>query len=384
MKHARLLLPVFVTVAVGAAICSVALTKESVFGKQGNTLPTTGRGLYLVSCAACHGSDGRGAPASMVGFDVPLPDFTDCNFTTREAAADWINVAMEGGPARGFSEIMPAFGDSLTQEQIAKILLHIRTFANCDEWPRGELNLPRALYTTKAYPEDELVLESFIKTDGLDKISNKIIYEHRIGAQDQVELAVPFGWNKLESNDRPDHTEWNSGIGDITLGAKHVLFHSMTSQSIVSVGTDVLLPTGDEDEDFGNGTMVFEPYLAYGQLFPADFFLQFQGGVELPCEDEHVQDEAFWKMAMGRTFSLGRYGSSWSPMVEILGSKNLDRGQDCHWDIVPQIQISLNRRQHVRLAAGVRMPLNQTEQRNPIYAVYLLWDTFDGGFFEGW
>jgi mono/diheme cytochrome c family protein len=357
-------------------LCIVTFSQESA----SQNLPESGRALYRVSCAACHGADGRGASASMVGFDTPLPDFTDCNFSTREAEADWAIVVMEGGPARGFSEIMPAFGDALTEEQIRKILKYIRTLSVCDEWPRGELNLPRALYTTKAYPEDELVLSSYIEQEGLDKITNKLIYERRIGARNQVEVVMPFGW--YEMDDGNEHIEWTNSLGDVTLAAKRVLFHS--SASIVSAGAEMLLPTGDEDQGFGNGTTVFEPYLAYGQLLPDDYFLQFQGGLELPCEDDLVQEEAFLRMAAGRTFAVGRYGSNWSPMVEILGSKNLDQDIDAHWDIVPQIQIALNRRQHVRLAFGVRIPLNHTNERDPVYAVYLLWDTFDGGFFEGW
>ena len=62
--------------------------------------PPTGRDLYQVSCAACHGVDGSGASRDRVGFDQALPDFTDCNFATREANLDWIAVAQEGGPAR--------------------------------------------------------------------------------------------------------------------------------------------------------------------------------------------------------------------------------------------------------------------------------------------
>ena len=179
MKHCRLNGFSFLVVWIlGAVWCAVALAGG---GRQerSDALPNSGRELYRVSCAACHGFDGRGAPAGMVGFDVPLPDFTDCNFTTREAAADWITVVREGGPARGFSEIMPEFGDALTQKQITKILLHIRTFADCDEWPRGELNLPRAIYTTKAFPEDELVIESIFKTEGgipVGKISGIVIF----------------------------------------------------------------------------------------------------------------------------------------------------------------------------------------------------------------
>ena len=52
---------------------------------------------------ACHGADGRGSPPERVGFDVPLPDFTDCSFATREPDGDWFAVAHQGGPVRGFA-----------------------------------------------------------------------------------------------------------------------------------------------------------------------------------------------------------------------------------------------------------------------------------------
>jgi mono/diheme cytochrome c family protein len=383
MKYCRtyiyLLLVAF---AIESMFCFTVLAKTSASNKDSGNLPESGRELYRVSCAACHGPDGRGASASMVGFETALPDFTDCNFSTREAEADWVIVVQEGGPARGFSEIMPAFADALTEAQIIKIIRHIRTFSECDEWPRGELNLPRALYTTKAFPEDELVFHSDITTDGLDKISSKLVYERRIGPRDQVEVVVPYGWNTIETSS--NHTEWTSSVGDVKLAAKHVLFHSMESQSIFSAGGEVVLPTGDEDEGFGKGTTVFEPFLAYGKLFPKDYFIQLHSGFELPCDKDHAQDEVFWRMATGRIFGVGRYGSSWAPMVEILGSKNIETGNDAEWDIVPELQIALNRRQHIRLAMGVRIPLNHTDQRNPVYGIYLLWDTFDGGFFEGW
>jgi mono/diheme cytochrome c family protein len=385
MKYCRIYIYLlFAAIAIESIFCFAGFAKTSAGNKDSGTLPESGSELYRMSCAACHGPDGRGASASIVGFENPLPDFTDCNFSTREAAADWIIVVQEGGPARGFSEIMPAFGDALSEAQIKKILKHIRSFSECDEWPRGELNLPRALYTTKAYPEDELVLHSDVKTDGLDKISNKLIYERRIGARDQVEVVVPFGWNTIERSGNSNHKEWTSSVGDVTLAAKRVLFHSMESKSIFSAGGEVILPTGDEDEGFGKGTTVFEPYLAYGKLFPKDYFVQLHSGFELPCDKDHAQDEMFWRMATGRIFYVGRYGQSWAPMVEILGSQNIETGSDAEWDIVPQLQVALNRRQHVRVAMGVRLPLNHTDDREPVFAAYLLWDTFDGGFFEGW
>ena len=53
----------------------------------------TGREIYEATCAACHGVDGRGVSRTQVGFDAPLPDFTDCGFASREPDADWVAVA---------------------------------------------------------------------------------------------------------------------------------------------------------------------------------------------------------------------------------------------------------------------------------------------------
>ena len=54
------------------------------------------------------------------------------------------------------------------------------------------------------------------------------------------------------------------------------------------------------------------------------------------------------------------------------------------WDIVPQFQVTLSQRQHVRVNLGVSIPVTNTADR-PIQAVmYVLWDWFDGGLREGW
>src|SRR5689334_8851531 len=81
----------------------------------------TGEDIYRAACITCHGQDGRGAPTATVGFETPLPDFTECSFATAEADADWIAVVHEGGRIRGLSRRMPAFGDALTGEQIAAV-----------------------------------------------------------------------------------------------------------------------------------------------------------------------------------------------------------------------------------------------------------------------
>lgn len=378
----RLLFWSMVGFITGWALCVSA--KQISDQMKAMELPRSGKGLYEKACMACHGANGTGAPKVLTGFDIPPPDFTDCSFATREGDVDWIAVAAEGGPGRGFSKIMPAFGDILDDGQISRILDYIRSFCREKEWPRGELNLPRPLFTTKAFPEDELVFSSSLKTAGNDRIYNKLIYEKRIGARNQIEIAVPFGWRQYDATEQQGDTKWESGIGDIVLSGKRVLYASLDSGAIVSLGGEVLLPTGDEDKGFGNGTTIFEPYVAYGQILPAEFFLQFQGGGALSFNRDKTENGLFWKLATGKSFYQGHFGRRWTPMVEILGATKLASDGNTRWDVAPQLQVTLSTRQHVRLNMGARIPMNDRDLRDAEIGLYLLWDWFDGGFFEGW
>ena len=87
------------------------------YGVNGADLAdASGEAIYANSCANCHGLDGTGVEPSLVAFEEEIPDFTDCDFAAREPDGDWIAVAHEGGPVRGFSEMMPAFRGALTEE----------------------------------------------------------------------------------------------------------------------------------------------------------------------------------------------------------------------------------------------------------------------------
>lgn len=345
---------------------------------------TTPAKVYGAACAACHGVDGTGAPAEVVAFEEPLPDFTDCSFATREPDADWAAVTHVGGPVRGFSTMMPAFGDALTDEEVEMALAHVRTFCPLPAWPRGELNLPRALITEKAYVEDEAVFTVATPTEGSGAVMNEFVYERRFGARNQLELVVPFGFLERTPAAPGDPDGWTAGLGDVGVGVKRAVFHSLRSGTILSVGGEVFLPTGDEDDGFGRGTTLFEPFVAFGQFLPGDGFLHVQGGLELPADRDVAENEAFWRAAFGRSFTTGRWGRTWSPMVELLGARELTAGEPVHWDLVPQLQVTLNTRQHVMANVGVRIPLNDADIRQTELIVYLLWDWFDGGFFEGW
>jgi hypothetical protein len=334
--------------------------------------------VYQSACAACHGPDGRGAPSSRGVLPVPPPDFTECAFATREPDGDWTGIVAEGGPARAFDRFMPAYGDALTPEEMQLALDHVRAFCSDDAWPRGELNLPRPLVTEKAYPEDEAVWSAAITTEGSAAVTNKLVYERRFGARNQVEIVLPVAAHDAGP------AGWQGGFGDLAVGVKRALYHSHARGTILSLTGEVVLPTGDRARGLGKGVTVIEPFVTIGQLLPRENFIQFQGGIEFPTDTARAGREVFWRTTVGHSFTAGEWGRTWSPMVEVLGARELHAGEAAQWDLVPQVQVTLSTRQHIMLNAGLRVPLTDRGPRPTQALVYVLWDWFDGGLFEGW
>lgn len=342
-----------------------------------------GRELYQAACANCHGVDGTGADPSRLAFSEAMPDFTDCSFASREPDADWVGVAHEGGPVRGFSSMMPAFGEVLEPDQLQRVMNYVRSFCANPDWPRGELNFPRPMLAEKAYPEDEWVLTVNAPVGAeTGELMNELIYEKRFGTESMIEVVVPFGVHQRPS-ESPAAGDWVGGLGDLGLGVKHTVAHSLDAGSIVSVGSEVRLPTGKTEDGFGGGITVFEGYVAYGQVLPWGGIFQFQGVYEIPRASGRA-DEAVLRGGLGRTFTEGPWGRAWTPMVEVQAQRELAGGQAWAWDLVPQFQVTLNTRQHVMLNAALLVPVTDADRRDPRVYVYVLWDWFDGGFFEGW
>jgi mono/diheme cytochrome c family protein len=341
----------------------------------------TGREIFRAACAGCHGADGRGAPQSTLGFEPPatFPDFTDCNATSREPSVFWRSMIHYGGPARGFSEIMPSFTEALSEEQIEQVSDYLRSFCKEPGWPRGELNLPRALVTEKAFPEDEVVTETTFNANQTPEITSQMIYERRFGRASQLEMNLPVTFQK------PDSRTWYGGVGDIKLGYKRLIASSLRTGSIFSLSGEVVLPTGNKDRGLGKGVTILEGFAAYGQLLPKNSFLQFQTGFEAPTHTRDAPKAAFWRTALGKYYA-GRkgYGRLWSPMVEFIADREFEDGARTNWDVIPEFQVTLSQRQHIRANFGVRIPVNNTASRPVQFIFYLLWDWFDGGLRDGW
>lgn len=346
----------------------------------------SGKAIFEANCATCHGRDGRGSRPENTGLDLALPNFTDCAFSTREAEKDWVGIVHQGGPVRAFDERMPAFGGILSEDEIARVVHYLKQFCRDGCWPPGELNLPRAILTEKAYPENELLLISGVTLEGPAEGSGKLIYEQRVGARSQIEVIAPFGVYRRSAVDRQATGlgRWGRGLGDVAFGVKHVVFHRSESGSIASLGGELAIPTGSPAEGMGKDTYLFEPFMTLGQQLSALGFVQFQAGLGLPFDESRATKELYGRIALGRIFTYGRFGRFWVPMFEIQSVRELGADAFTVWDFLPQIQLAVSQRKHVRINLGVLMPMSDLADR-PMQAMgYLLWDWFDGGLNEGW
>jgi hypothetical protein len=219
---------------------------------------------------------------------------------------------------------------------------------------------------------------SSINANGTPGVSSTVLYERRIGATAMIEAIVPYEFTN-------DGNDWASAFGDLALGYKQKLFHSRKRGSIVSVGGELIVPTGNSTLGTGGESTVFEAFGAYGQLLPAGGFLQIHTGVELPAHPDEVPRAYYFRTAIGKTFAQERgLGRRWSPMVEILADRDLVSHSSTNWDIVPEIQLPINKRMHILGNVGFRIPVTNTADRQKQVMFYLLWDWVDGGLKEGW
>lgn len=348
--------------------------------RQGSHDAANGERLYKSGCIACHGDHGRGAAETLTEFKRPdtFPDFSRCDQTTPEPNSAWKDIILHGGPTRGFSEIMPAFNQLLTSDQIDDLIAYLRTLCTNTRWARGELNLPRGLITEKAFPEDEEVISTAVKTHGAPGVTTDIIHEQRIGVHNQIEVDVPF-----EFQDQ-SHT-WYGGVGDASLGLKREMFSSLRTGSIFSLFGGVIVPSGNRSRGFGAGTTTFETFAAFDQLFPTNTFVQLQAGAELPRHTDIAPQSLFWRAALGQSFAPDHgLGRLWSPMLEFVADRDLVDRAKTNWDVIPEMQVTISRRQHIRANLGFSHPFTNTSGRPSQIVFYLLWDWADGKLTEGW
>lgn len=323
-----------------------------------------GRELFAVACAACHGADGRGNP----GWEstVSAPDLADCA-TTAERADHWQAIVARGGARFGLSSVMPAFGETLTEGEIAAVVAYTRTLcAEADRYPPGELNPRRLLSTLKAFPETEVRIEA---SHALDRTSRSLLhveFENRLGSRFQYGVGLPI---------RPQNSIYDelAGVGNVEFELKRALAFSPSRGLIASVGLEVEAPTGSLPRNLGTATWVWKPFAAIAKS-SGRMSAQAHVLAELPADAFRRQDRQLL-YSLGVSYSLGPPRSAWTPSCEVVGTVNRRRHFWRH-EVLLGISRPVSRLGHVVAAAGVRIP---TRRFGPARLEgYVLWDFSEG------
>lgn len=351
-------------------ICWLALAGADIAAAQ-----DLGRGavIFASNCTTCHGADGQPDPESALveSLGVVPANFSDALFNSREPAADWKIVVTHGGPALGFSEKMPAFGQSLSGEDIDSVLAYIKTLGGEHDFPDGDLNLFLPIRTKKAFPEDEWVWKQrYTGREGDNQWKNTLEYEFRIGQRFQGILEVT---HEVEGS----HSEF----GHFEPGFKYVLRHDQQRGCIFTLGGNLGIPLNS------GADWEFLPYLAWGKILADQWTLQSSARLKLSLEDS---DSSSAEFAAIMHWVHTPWPRSVFPALEVVAEVPFERGMGperedaVQWSLLPQARIGLSKRGHVALNAGLELPLNERDRYDWRAYIYLIWDFADGGFFEGW
>lgn len=346
----------------------------------------TGEEIFQGTCAGCHGPDGKGQQQHILGFEPPatFPDFTDCSGSSRESNTQWSAVIHQGGTARSFSTIMPSFGPkenpALTDDEIKKVIGYLRTFCTEDpKWPSGDFNTPRPMFTEKAFPEDELITYNTVNLTGTAGYNNNLIIEKRLGAITNIEIRFRGNFTKQAAGG------WLGDVGDTSFEFKRSLLVNNKKGTLLGWGNEITVATGNPKLG-GNGVHRYEQFLTLTQLLPKRAYFLVQAGGEVSIFHRHQSPaEVYTRSAIGKTFLADRtMGRAFSLTNEFVAIRKFGPQQAWTLDVVPQAQITVSKRQHMRLGMGVNIPAVNVQSRSTQLVFYWLWDTFDGGFFEGW
>jgi mono/diheme cytochrome c family protein len=89
--------------------------------------------VFKFYCVQCHGFEGKGDGPNVTK-DLPVTprNFTNAQEMEKLSDADLKNVIMDGGPALSKSPIMPPWSETLSEAEIAALILHLRKLCACE------------------------------------------------------------------------------------------------------------------------------------------------------------------------------------------------------------------------------------------------------------
>jgi mono/diheme cytochrome c family protein len=95
--------------------------------------PAKGKAIFMDKCSPCHGPEGKGDGPAGAAFNPKPRNLTDANYMSTLSDEHLFKVISEGGAAVGRSPLMPAWGGTLSKDDIGNVIAHIRQdLCKCD------------------------------------------------------------------------------------------------------------------------------------------------------------------------------------------------------------------------------------------------------------
>lgn len=88
-----------------------------------------GKAKYDLLCATCHGAAGKGDGAAAAALNLKPRNFQDAAYMGKKSNADLSKIIKQGGAASGMSPVMPPWGSSLSDPDVANVIAYIRSLA---------------------------------------------------------------------------------------------------------------------------------------------------------------------------------------------------------------------------------------------------------------
>ena len=129
---ARLLAALLTVVALSSAAagCGAAEPSAGEAPPAGEVGQRSGAQIFAAVCATCHGERGEGANDWKVRDEdgrLPPPPLNGDGHTWHHADGVLYRIVRDGGAMFGAGSNMPAFGETLTREEIIAVLEYVKT-----------------------------------------------------------------------------------------------------------------------------------------------------------------------------------------------------------------------------------------------------------------
>jgi cytochrome c oxidase cbb3-type subunit III len=112
---------------VAALVCAIVLaaTVQRAAADEDAVSPSTD---YLIYCAKCHGTDGKGDGPNASTLKTRPRDFADCAVMKKISDATMFKAIKDGGGSVHVSSEMPPWGQAFDDHEIKGLIAYVRNF----------------------------------------------------------------------------------------------------------------------------------------------------------------------------------------------------------------------------------------------------------------